>query len=152
MSVSPDLVEDFIDGKLAAEEASSIAEKIAGDPDLAAYVEGQKALKAALASPTFVWLRRAQERAGARSASWIPAAAMAAGIGLGVLLAGTLGMGTDLREEGGTPIAQGALAHILSTALLADEANARAASARIGPSFWSKNGAFCRSFVTRGNA
>ena len=152
MTISPDLLKDFIDGKLAAEEASGIAAKIASDPDLAAYVEDQKALKAALASPAAVWLRGAHERAAAKSASWVPACAMAAGIGLGVLLAGSFGIGTDLRSQDGALIAQGELAHVLSTSLSAEEENARSATAQVAASFWSKNGTFCRSFVTRGNA
>ena len=151
MAISPDLLNDFIDGKLAAEEASGIAAKIASDPDLAAYVEDQKALKAALASPAAVWLGRAHDRAAATFASWIPAGALAAGIGLGVVLAGSFGIGTDFRSQEGTLIAQGALAQILSTSLSA-EANKGAAAARVPASFWSKNGSFCRSFVTRGNA
>jgi hypothetical protein len=149
MPISPDLLKDFIDGKLGQEEASAVAATIAGDPDLFAYVEDQKALKTALSSPAAVWLGRLNERVAAHSANWIPALAMAAGIGLGVLLAGTFGMASDLRSQDGTLIAQGALAHSLSTALAAEE-SAGPAAARITASFWSKNGSFCRSFVTRG--
>jgi hypothetical protein len=151
MTVPPDLLKAFIDGKLAAEDASGVAAQIATDPDLAAYVEDQKALKAALASPAAAWLGRAYERVSAASASWIPASAMGAGILLGVLLAATYGVGTDIRSEGGALIAQGALAQVLNTALAAGEGSAPTAGVRIGPSFWSKNASFCRSFVTRGN-
>jgi hypothetical protein len=152
MSVPPDRLQAFIDGRLAAEDASGLAAEIANDPELAAYVEDQKALKAALASPAAMWLHKARERAAGLSASAIPALAMAAGIGLGVLLAASFGIATDMRSEGGTLIAQGELAHILSTALPAEEnAGGGTAAARVGPSFWSKNGSFCRSFATRGN-
>jgi anti-sigma factor RsiW len=151
MPISPDLLKDFIDGKLGQEEASAVAASIAGDPDLAAYVEDQKALKTALSSPAAVWLRGLNERVAVHGANWIPVFAMAAGIGLGVLLAGTFGMGSDLRSQDGTLIVQGALAQSLSTALTGEE-SAGAAAARITASFWSKNGSFCRSFVTRGTA
>jgi predicted outer membrane lipoprotein len=150
MSIPPDLLQAFIDGRLAAEDASGVAAEIANDPDLAAYVADQKALNAALASPAAIWLRKAQQRAASLSGSAIPALAMAAGIVLGVLLAASFGIATDMRSEGGTLIAQGELAHILSTALPAEE-NPRRGAARVGPSFWSKNGSFCRSFATRGN-
>jgi anti-sigma factor RsiW len=150
MSGSPDLLKDFIDGKLASEEASGVAARIANDPDLAAYVEDQKALHAALASPGFARLRRARD-AIAASPSWVPALTMAAGIGLGVLLAGSFGIGTDVRSDAGTLIAQGELAYSLSMSLPADEIPS-AGAARIGASFWSKNGSFCRSFETRGNS
>jgi hypothetical protein len=151
MTISPDLLRDFIDGKLSGDEASDVAAKIAADPDLAAYVEDQKAVRASRVSPAAVWLERIGETAAAKSASWIPVSTMAVGIALGVLLAAVLGIGTQMRSQGGVLIAQGSLAQILSTALSADTQTSPAA-ARIGGSFWSKNGSFCRSFVTRGNA
>ena len=78
--------------------------------------------------------------------------AMAAGIVLGVLLAASFGIGTDMRSDGGALIAQGELAHMLSTALTSDQQNALANHARVGASFWSKNGVFCRSFTTQRGA
>jgi hypothetical protein len=151
MAISSELLNDFIDGKLAADEASGIAARIADDPELAAYVEDQRALKAALGSPAAVWLHRWRERIAVKHASWIPALAMATGIGLGILLAGSFGIATDLRSQDGALIAQGELAHVLSASLAADAQNSRMA-ARVAASFWSKNGSFCRVFVTRGNA
>ena len=152
MTVPPDRLKAFIDGTLAADEASGVAAEIAADPDLAAYVEDQKALRSALASPVLAWVRRTRERAAAQSPSWIPAVAVAAGIVLGVALAGSFGIGTDMRSENGTLIAQGELAHVLSATLASEEANPGSAAARVGTSFWSKNGSFCRSFATRGSA
>ena len=152
MTVPADRLKAFIDGKLAAEDASGVAAEIANDPELAAYVEDQQALAKALASPALAWARRARERAAAQSPSWIPAAAVAAGIVLGVLLAGSFGIGSDMRSEGGTLIAQNELAHILSATLASEEANSNPAAARVGASFWSKNGSFCRSFATHRNA
>ena len=152
MTVPPDVLKAFIEGKLAHQEASGVAAQIANDPDLAAYVEDQKAFQAALASPQLAWLRRTGERAARRSASWIPAMAMAAGIVLGVLLAASFGIGTDMRSDGGALIAQGELAHMLNTALISDQQDALSNRARVGASFWSKNGVFCRSFTTQRRA
>jgi hypothetical protein len=147
MTISPDLLNDFIDGKLSSEEASSIAAKLAGDPELAAYVEDQKAVRAARTAPSVVRLRRLRERIGSSSAAWIPAGAMAAGIVLGVLLAASFGIGTDLRGASGSLVAQGELAQALSTRLSSEEAQG---NIQVGASFWSKNGAFCRGFTMRG--
>src|SRR5882757_7672573 len=97
MTVPPDVLKDFIEGKLAHQEASGVAAQIASDPDLAAYVEDQKAFQAALAAPPLAWLRRLPERTAGQSASWIPAMAMTAGIVLGVFLAASFGIATDMR-------------------------------------------------------
>ena len=149
MTISSEALKNFIDGKLAADDARGIAAQIANDPDLAAYVEDQKALHAAMASPAAIRLRRIHEIIATGSANWIPVVAMAVGIGLGVLLAGSFGIATDLRSQNGALIAQGELAHVLSTSLAADEDASMAA--RVAASFWSKNGSFCRTFLTRGN-
>jgi predicted outer membrane lipoprotein len=130
MTVPPDVLKAFIEGKLANQEASGVAAQIASDPDLAAYVEDQKAFQAALASPSFTWLRHFGERAAGQGTSWIPAMAMAAGIVLGVLLAASFGIATDMRSEGGTLIAQGELAHKLNTALASDADAVPASGAR----------------------
>ena len=149
MTISPDLLNDFIDGKLSPEEASGITAKLAGDPELAAYVENQKVVRAALAAPSVVRLRRWKERFAAASPAWIPAGAMAAGIVLGVLLAASFGIGTALRGASGSLVAQGELAQALSGRLSNEEAKG---NTQVGASFWSKNGTFCRSFAMRGNA
>jgi len=81
--------------------------------------------------------------------SWIPAGAMAAGVVLGVLLANSFGTGTLMRSDGGVLVAQGELAQTLTTELAADQSSERPSAARIGVSFWSKEGTFCRSFTTR---
>jgi hypothetical protein len=151
MPISPDLLKDFIDGKLAADEEKGVAAAIADNPDLIAYVQDQKALNTALTSPAVVLLKHLHERIATKSANWIPVCAMACGMGLGVMLASSFGLGTDLHSQNGTLIAQGELAHVLSSSLSGEEANVGSA-ARVASSFWSKNGSFCRSFVTRGNA
>jgi hypothetical protein len=149
MTVPPDVLKAFIEGRLAHQEASGVAAQIADDPDLAVYVEDQKALQAALASPPVTWLRRIGEHAADRSASWIPVLAMATGIVLGVLLSATFGIATDMRSDGGTLLAQGELAHVLNTSLASESEGVAPNSAHVGASFWSKNGVFCRGFTTR---
>src|SRR5258707_2593104 len=83
MTVPPDVLKAFIEGKLAHQETGGVEAQIANDPELAAYVEDQKAFQAALASPPVTWLRQVSDRATKQGESWIPAMAMAAGIGFG---------------------------------------------------------------------
>lgn len=73
-------------------------------------------------------------------AGWFAVTAMASGLVLGVLLAASFGIGSDIRTGGGLLFAQGSLARALS-----DETSG---SHGIGPSFWSKDGYFCRAFDT----
>lgn len=70
--------------------------------------------------------------------------AMASGLLLGLLLAASFGIGSDIRAGNGFLFAQGALANSLS--------NEMSGSHGIGPSFWSKDGYFCRAFDTRNGA
>ena len=74
---------------------------------------------------------------------WIGLACMTAGLILGVVLASSFGIGSDIRSSGGTLFAQGALGEALSR----DLSGGRSA---LGPSFWSKDGVFCRVFTRRG--
>src|SRR5712691_3226985 len=109
MTVSPETLIAFIDGELSPEEARRVAAEVANDPALAAHTEKHRALKARLqaasvpppapadAAPSAA---RSSQAAGSsskseeiaavrtpKSMSWVPAAAMAAGIALGLLLA-----------------------------------------------------------------
>jgi hypothetical protein len=72
---------------------------------------------------------------------WIAPGAMAAGILLGALLAASFGIGSDIRGGSGALFAQGNLAQRLTSELSGD--------GTVGPSFWSKDGVFCRVFETR---
>ena len=74
-------------------------------------------------------------------AGLLAVAAMASGLLLGVLLAASFGMGGDVRAGGGSLFAAGGLAQALSDDM--------SGSRGIGPSFWSKDGFFCRAFDTR---
>ncbi len=74
-------------------------------------------------------------------AGWLAVTAMASGLLLGILLAGAFGIGSDIRAGGGSLFAQGVLAQALSDEMSGNHG--------IGPSFWSKDGYFCRAFDTR---
>lgn len=72
--------------------------------------------------------------------SWIAVTAMGAGLVLGVLLAGASGIGTDIRAGDMALFAQGSLAQRLTGEV--------SGAAGIGPSFWSREGTFCRVYTT----
>lgn len=74
-------------------------------------------------------------------ARWLALTAMTAGLFLGVLLAASFGIGSDIRAGGGSLFAQGSLARALSDEMSGNRG--------IGPSFWSKDGLFCRAFDTQ---
>jgi hypothetical protein len=73
---------------------------------------------------------------------WAALAGMAAGLILGVVLASSFGIGSDIRSSGGSLFAQGALGEALSRDL-------SGGGSAVGPSFWSKDGEFCRAFTRR---
>jgi len=180
VTVTPETLMAFVDGELPADEARRVAAEVASDPKLTAYVEQQKQLSARLqsafvpvieqqiperleravwdtpvpAEKNFAtpWMARLsgiwREQTSRAGRTWIPAGAMATGIALGVVLAGTFGIGTLMRSDGGALIAQGELARTLTVALASEQSAPGAA--RIGVSFWSKDGSFCRSFTTQG--
>ena len=77
----------------------------------------------------------------ATARQWIAPGAMAAGILLGALLAGSFGIGSDIRGGSGALFAQANLAQRLT--------NEVSGHGTVGPSFWSKEGVFCRVFETR---
>ena len=178
MSVPRETLMAYVDGELSEKQMSDVGAELARDPELRLYVEEQKALRTALGtafapilsepvparlehavretpvprpkplreSAFFVWLRRIWEtQSPAMRLSWVPAGAMVAGIVLGVLLANSFD-NTDMRDQGGTLFAQGELANALSSRLAADETGD--GQPRISVSFFSKDGFFCRSFVS----
>jgi hypothetical protein len=170
----------FVDGELSEDEARMVAAEVAQNPELRHYVEEQKALKSTLSealapiltepvppaleravretpvvrrkpfreSSIAVRLRRMWEsQSPAMRLSWAPVGAMAAGIALGVLLAGSFGS-TGMRDRNGALFAEGSLARVLTDRLAADESGSE--PSRVGVSFFSKDGNFCRSFITGG--
>jgi anti-sigma factor RsiW len=80
------------------------------------------------------------------AASWIPAVTMAAGIGLGLLVAISLRPDTEIRGAPGGVVAEGMLARALSTVIAMDKNGAAFAPNQIGESFFSSDGYFCRNF------
>jgi hypothetical protein len=178
MTVPHETLMAFVDGELADDDMRRVGDQIARDPELLRYVEQQKALKTALAAafaPVLVepippvleravretpvsgrmtpsgfgLLKRLRElwevQSPATRLSWVPAGTMAAGVALGVLLAGSFG-NTGMQELSGGLLAQGDLARVLSARLAGDQTGDEIS--RVGVSFFSKDGFFCRSFIT----
>lgn len=171
VKLSRELLFAYVDGALPPEEERRVAEEVSKDAELYAYVEEQKRLKEKLEAsfkpiaeegpretpilqsgpPAFsfaAWAERLRARKIFRSPALVPVGAMAAGIALGFLLAESLGMGGDISGQGGRLIAQGNLARVLSTQLTGEQADVGQAATRIGVSFVSRDGTFCRSFDT----
>jgi negative regulator of sigma E activity len=179
MTVTRETLMAFVDGELAPDEARRVAAEVAKDPALNAYVEQQKTLAGTLKSAfapvleapiperieravrdtpipwegLLVRLQRLWHELKTRvGQAWLPAAALAAGIALGILLDGSFGTGSDLRTKDGALIAQDALAQALTVELASEQIADTGSAARIGVSFRSADGFFCRSFETRTGA
>lgn len=178
MTVSKEKLMAFIDGEVSADQSRRLKAEIAKDAALAAYVERQKALKTHLdhtfshviTAPARPHLERMimearlplrpRSRAvlgwierlfSAKSLGWtlIPAGALAAGIAIGLFVANA-GGATVIADRNRTIVATNALARALSTQL-ASEQNP-VAPIRIGVSFLSKVGNYCRSFTSETGA
>lgn len=182
MTLARETLMAFVDGELTPDEERRVAAELAKDPALNAYVAQQKELAAKLksafapvleepiparieravretkipsrppASRLVNSVRRFWDHAPRFGSTWIPAGALAAGIVLGVVLAGSFDTGTDIGTKGGALVAQGELARVLTAELASEQAPDTRSAARIGVSFESKDGAFCRSFETRAGA
>lgn len=176
MTVTRETLMAFVDGELAPDEEHRVAAEVAKDPALTAYVERQRTLAATLKSafapvleapiperieravretpiPSAGLLARLrrywQERRARAGQTWIPAAALAASVALGVALDGSFGTGDDMRTKDGALVAQGPLAQALTLDLASEQTADTESAARIGVSFRSGDGAFCRSFETK---
>jgi len=179
MTVTRETLMAYVDGELAPDEERRVVAELAKDPTLNAYVEQQKELAAKLRSafapvleepiparieravretkipshpPALLLVSRLQRmwgNTGRASSTWIPAGALAAGLALGIVLAGSFDSGTNLGTTGGTPVAQGELARVLTAELASEQTPDTMSAARIGVSFMNKDGAYCRSFKTR---
>jgi hypothetical protein len=171
MTVSPETLLAFIEGELSPEEARRVAAEVANDPALAAYTQKHRALKARLQAASLPARDGAKANAEASIAwppeglgaclkspperplpsrkeagmSWIPAAAMAIGIALGLLLAISFQTSSEMRAQAGKATAQGALARALSTQLPSEQD--QAGGTLIGESFFNSDGFFCRNFT-----
>ena len=165
MAVSHDVLIRFVYGELPPDEARSVALAMESDPDLRALVDQQRKLRARLerahtAEPgnvppdhTAIAAMRgevAQDGTTARAGlarNLIAGGAAAMGLLLGILVAGSLGLGADIRNERGALVAGGALARALSRQLSGDQGQIV-----IVTSFWSNRESFCRSFLLRGGS
>jgi hypothetical protein len=174
MTLSKETLMAFVDGELDAEDARRVETAIAEDPALAAYVEEQKALRShldrvfveAITAPVPAHLERMiletpiAQRASARAQSgwfarltggkplaWtlIPAGALAAGIAIGLVVGNAGGEG-PIGNRNGVLVAETGLAQALSTQLASEQTEA--ATTRIGVSFRTKGGDYCRSFTS----
>jgi hypothetical protein len=91
-------------------------------------------------------LRKWSSRQWRTRQGWIPAAALAASIVLGIVLDGSFSAGSDFRTKDGALVAQGALAQVLTLELASEQTS----GTRIAVSFRNGDGLYCRSFETEG--
>lgn len=179
MTVSPETLMAYADGELPEAERDAVETAIAADPTLAAEVERQRGLRGrigaayagvlqepapdrlieliAKAAPTSS--AEVVELAAVRPApppprlwaGWAQWAAMAACLVLGFLVAGPFGLGSSslIRAQSHVLIAQGELKRALNSQLASDPA-AATASIRIGLTYRTREGAYCRTFTTNG--
>lgn len=172
MSLSKEILMQFVDGELAPQAASRIEAEIANDAEARAFVETQMALRqqfqaafspvmeeripdalmATIAHTPVSWRWRLRQQFSRRN-TWLwtglPAAgALALGLVIGIAVhpsnVGPIG------TENGSLVAQGALADALNTRLASDTTQAKAP--QIGISFRAKDGRDCRTFATNGVA
>lgn len=147
----------YVDGELAPADHDAFEQELAADPALQAEVARQRGLRARLAAafdpvldePVPLALTLAAQaanepRRGAwRAPQW---AAMAACLALGVL-AGRLALAPSagpLAAKDGALVARGSLARALDGQLAVDQG-----PVRIGVSFKSADGRYCRTFQSR---
>ena len=162
----------YADGELDAARRAAVEQAMREDPAVAAAVERHRALRADVfgafagvldepvperlvprASTAAVLpldAARAARAQARRRWTWPEWGAMAASLALGVL-AGAAGWhtmsadgGATLASANGTVVARGALADALTDAVAGRDEH----GVRIGVSFRSKNGEYCRSFVS----
>jgi anti-sigma factor RsiW len=173
VTISDEILMAYLDNELAPEERARVASSIAADPEVKRRLERQERLHAVLAAAFDPAVKQAVPerlvavakttpasplwRARAAVARWLspsapsfaPALALVAatlliGVGLGLALTGPGGSGLIAANDGAL-VAQGELARVLEERLASEGAEA---VPRVGVSFRSKEGAFCRTFET----
>jgi len=176
MTISEDTLQAYVDGELDAAARAQVEAAIAADPQLASRVQQHRALRKMLSAaydpvlnePIPNRLRDAAEvpetptkvvdlgsrRAGPRPGpawTWVQWGGMAAALLVGVLVGRGLPFeapGNDIVAEGGELRARGRLAEALSTQLASTQA--ADAPVKIGLSYLSRAGGYCRSFALAG--
>ena len=171
MTYSDEMLMAYVDRELDAAASAAIDAAIAQDPELAARVERQRRLRVAvhaafepvLQEPMPKRLLEAASGAAPVSTAsrtprrwaWFEWSAMAASVVLGVLIgsayigdsrrAPPVDAGADLVAERGHVVARGGLALALSGQLASTQKTD--APVRIGLTFLSKGGEYCRTFA-----
>lgn len=142
----------YVDGELAGAERAAFEQELAADSELQREVARQQSLRSRLSAafdpvleePVPLQLALAAEAANARVRVW-PAkqwAAMAACLALGAVVGrAALPEAGPLATRDGALVARGALAKALDQKLAAD-----AGPVRVGLSFRSTDGRYCRTF------
>lgn len=173
MAVSREQVMAFIDGELTPNEEQWIEAEIARDATLRRYVGEQRELRRQLAAdfapmisaPVPEQVERMIVQVGPRpvrrnivawlfareaaSRIWIPAGAVAAGIAIGIGFSGVAGGDGFIQARDGGLVASAGLARVLSSQLAADQNPA--APMRVGLTFVSNAGEYCRTFQAGAN-
>jgi hypothetical protein len=168
MTLRHEILMALIDGELSPEETSRVEAELRTRPDLAAYVEQQRELRHRLhvsfaemmnapvpqalrdavggTQPSLAWRIARAFRAIPRGIIWtgVPAAALACGVAVGVILSGNFS-NTLMDGRGGSLMARGSLAHALDNQLAAA---GPAQGPQIGISFRDRNNRYCRTFTT----
>jgi hypothetical protein len=171
MTFSDDRLMAYVDRELDPASTAEIDAAIARDPELAARVERQRKLRVAVHAAFEPILQEPMPKrlldaasgtapvsSGSRASrrwTWFEWSAMAASVVLGVLIGGALigdlrrapaiDPSTNLAAERGHVVARGRLALALSEQLASTQKPD--ASVRIGLTFLSKGGEYCRTFT-----
>ncbi|HVP84397.1 MAG TPA: hypothetical protein VMS78_06735 [Rhizomicrobium sp.] len=168
MTLSKEILMQFVDGELSPSETSRIEAELANDAEARAFVDAQTMLReqfhdafapameepipdrllAAVANTPVSWRWRLRQRLSQRT-GWIWAGLPAAGaLALGLVIGVTLNPSNvgPIATLNGTLVAQGALADALNTQLAS--AAPQGSGPHIGISFRAKDGRNCRTFET----
>jgi len=175
MSPSEEKLMAYVDGELDEQARVEVEAAMRADPDIAARVARQQALRARVrlafervveepVPDRLVAATRGESapvrannviplrRKESRKWSWPEWSSMAASLAVGAVLSLLFVRHTDvgpIASRGGHLFASGALAQALSDQLASTQANVPATPVKIGVSFRDKSGNYCRTFALR---
>ena len=162
MTIDRETIGAFVDGELNEIERRRVERAVSGDPELARQVEAERRLRSLLkarfdpvaeeAAPErlVATVREAAQGEPLRprrawgAPQW---AAIAATLVAGIMAGQLFRPGGEVVQRNGALVASGPLAHALDTQLAS--AQGPDAPVRIGLSFRSRDGAWCRTFEQR---
>ncbi len=156
MTPSPEAIAAYVDGELSPQAVAAFEADMAADPDLAAEVARQRALRARLAAtygpvlaeeiPLALRMAATAANAPQRPRVGLPQwAALAACLVVGIAIGQSLSPpGGSLVSEHGTLVARAGLARALTTQLAAD-----GGAVKVGLTFRDAGGGYCRTFLSR---